>query len=261
MSIDTKHSGRERSARWPAVALGGLAVFAMAVGFLLLPSAKDDYMAQGLWASICRAAGAPSTWRTGSAVEASTPATQVVLDRSMATPVRSDAVGLGATLALNCTMCHGPRGISVADAPNLAGQHREVLIKQLQDFKGGQRANPAMQILARQLSDQDIFELAAYFSSLPAPRVASLDGAPPLVRVGAPLRNIAPCAACHDAIDRKLGAPRLDGLARDYVAAQLVGFRNGTRHNDSHAQMRNMARAMTSGEIADVADFYARRDP
>jgi cytochrome c553 len=157
-------------------------------------------------------------------------------------------------------MCHGPKGISTSEVPNLAGQHREVLIKQLHDFKDGQRASPAMQILARQLTNQDIFELAAWFASLPPARAATLDGAPALVRVGAPLRNIAPCGACHDAVDRKFGAPRLDGLPREYVAAQLVNFRNGVRHNDSHAQMRNMARAMTSGEIADVADFYARRD-
>jgi cytochrome c553 len=237
-----------------------LTIAALLIGFLLLPAVKEDYAAQGLWTSICRAAGVPSTWRTGSTTVSASPATQVVLDRSMVLPARSDVVGRGATLALNCTMCHGPRGVSVSEAPDLAGQHREFLIKQLHDFRGGQRASPVMQALATRLSDQDIFELAAYFSSLPAPRAVTLDGAPPLVRVGAPLRNIAPCAACHEALDRKLGAPRLDGLPREYVAAQLVGFRNGTRHNDSYAQMRNMARAMTSGEIADIADFYARRE-
>jgi cytochrome c553 len=260
MSTAGPHQSRDRSGRWPVIALAALTAVAIGVGFVVLPSAQADYRAQGLWASVCRAAGVPSTWRADPARPSAPPSTHVVLDRAMTAPVPASEIGRGATLALNCTMCHGARGVSDSEAPDLAGQQREVLIKQLQDFKGGQRTHPAMQILARQLSEQDILELAAYFSSLPAPRAATLEGAPPIVRVGAPLRNIAPCAACHEAVDRKLGAPRLDGLPREYIAAQLVGFRNGSRHNDSHAQMRNMARGMTSGEIADVADFYARRD-
>jgi cytochrome c553 len=258
MSTQSKPRESDGSSRWSVIALVALTLIAIGIGFVLLPAVKGDYAAQGLWASICRAAGVPSNWRGEAPSEVAAPATHVVLDRSMASLVRPDAVGRGATLALNCTMCHGPRGISASDAPNLAGQHREVLIKQLQDFKGGQRVNAPMEILARQQSDEDILELAAYFSSLPsAPAVARGD-VPALVRVGAPLRNIAPCAACHGAFDHKLGAPVLDGLPRDYLARQLEAFRDGTRHNDSHAQMRNMARAMTRAEIAEVADFYAR---
>jgi hypothetical protein len=59
-------------------------------------------------------------------------------------------------------------------------------------------------------------------------------------------------------LDQKLGAPWLEGMPRDHLVAQLTNFRSGLRANDSHAQMRNMARSMTTVEIADVAAFDAR---
>jgi cytochrome c553 len=80
-----------------------------------------------------------------------------------------------------------------------------------------------------------------------------------LVRVGDPLRNIAPCIACHGGTDHKLGAPWLEGMPRAYLVVQLNEFQKETRRNDSHAQMRNMARAMSAREIDELADFYARR--
>ena len=80
------------------------------------------------------------------------------------------------------------------------------------------------------------------------------------MRVGDPLRNIAPCIACHGGTDHKLGAPWLEGMPKAYLVAQLRDFKTGARRNDSHAQMRNMTRAMTDNEIVEVAEFYARRD-
>ena len=246
-------------------ALVALTVLALAVGFLWLPQAANGFGAQGLWASICRAAGVPTSWNdAGATTHAGPPTTDVVLERSMAAQGANDAIGRGATLALNCTMCHGARGLSASDAPNLAGQYPEVVIKQLHDFQAGQRESAIMQGLAKRLSDQDIVDLAAYYAYLPKARNAPTtyaDALPALVRVGAPLRNIAPCVSCHGSVDQKLGAPWLEGMPRDYLVAQLQGFRSGLRRNDSHAQMRNMARTMNADEIAEVAAFYARRVP
>ena len=107
--------------RWSVVSLVVLTLFAMLVGFVVLPSVHGDFSAQGLWASICRAAGVPGTWAGDAPVaKRVAQATDVVLERSMAREASSDAVGRGATLALNCTMCHGAQGISVSDAPNLS---------------------------------------------------------------------------------------------------------------------------------------------
>ena len=66
-----------------------------------------------------------------------------------------------------CATCHGPDGISSNSLwPNLAGQKREYLIKQLEDFRSGARKDPLMAGQAASLSDEDIESLADYYSSL-----------------------------------------------------------------------------------------------
>ncbi|MBS0446886.1 MAG: cytochrome c4 [Proteobacteria bacterium] len=248
--------------RWSILALAGLSVVSILVGFLWLPSVHADFSAGGVWASICRAAGVPSSWGNGAAAKQAPVATNVVLERSMANAGTADAIGRGATLALNCTMCHGAQGLSSSDAPNLAGQYPEVIIKQLQDYKSGKRSSAIMAALAQRLSDKDIDDLAAYYAYLPKARTAPTtydESLPTLVRVGAPLRNIAPCVSCHGGIDQKLGAPWIEGMPKDYLVHQLKVFRSGDRRNDSEAQMRNVARSMTDTEIDEVALFYARK--
>ncbi len=233
------------------------------VGFIVLPSVHGDFTARGLWDSICQAAGAPRSWAAQDANIARSPrSTEVVLERAMARPASSAAVGRGATLALNCTMCHGAQGMSASNAPNLAGQYPEVIMKQLHDYKSGKRNNAIMQALAHGLDDSAIDDLAAYYAYLPKARTAPTtydENLPALVRVGSPMRNIAPCISCHGGIDQKLGAPWLEGMPKDYLVEQLLGFRAGTRGNDAQGQMRTMARAMTDAEIQQVATFYARK--
>jgi len=246
-----------RSITWLVVAT----VLLLLVGFVWLPAVHGDYTADGLWASICRAAGVPTIWGTpGQRVGGE--ATKVVLDRSMASPASKSAVGRGATLALNCSMCHGAHGVSESDAPNLAGQYPEVVIKQLQDYRAGKRTHALMQALATNLSDDDIRDLAAYYASLAKARLSPTtyaDALPALVRVGDPLRNIAPCIACHGGVDQKFGAPWLEGMPKSYIAQQLTAFQSGARRNDSFGQMRNVARPMTASEIESVSNFYARK--
>lgn len=73
----------------------------------------------------------------------------------------------GKTKAAVCAACHGPAGISPTPIwPNLAGQKEQYLIKQLKDFKAGKRKEPTMAPMVAALSDQDIEDLAAYFSGL-----------------------------------------------------------------------------------------------
>ncbi len=243
--------------RWSVVSLVGLTLVSMVVGFIWLPSA------QGIWASICRAAGVPGTWGSAADVPRTGPtATDVVLVREMARDGSQTAVGRGATLALNCTMCHGAQGQSSSNAPNLAGQYPEVLMKQLLDYRSGKRNSAVMQALSQNLAERDIADLAAYYADLPKARTAPTgydEQLPQLVRAGDPLRNIAPCISCHGGVDQKLGAPWLEGLPKDYLVAQLTAFQSGARHNDGQAQMRNMVRAMTRAEIDEVAVFYARK--
>jgi cytochrome c553 len=248
--------------RWSVGSVSALTVLSVLIGFIWLPSVHADFTAQGLWASICRAAGVPDTWiGEDKANKAGPVSTSVVLDRGMGRSGTTEAIGRGATLAWQCTMCHGAQGVTVSDAPNLAGQYAEVLVKQLQDYKRGNRSSAIMQALTANLSDSDINDLAAYYAYLPRIRTAPArytEDVPALVRVGDPMRNIAPCISCHGGIDQKLGTPWLEGMPAAYLVTQLKDFASGARRNDSHAQMRNMARAMTPAEIDVVAEFYAR---
>jgi cytochrome c553 len=255
------YSWRNPWFRWSVVSLVAFTIAAVLTGFVWLPSVHADFTAQGLWASICRAAGVPSTWTDGTPAAKIVPqATDVVLERSMARAGGNASVGRGATLALNCTMCHGAQGMSASSAPNLAGQYPEVVIKQLADYRAGKRASPIMEALARNLSEKDIADLAAYYAYLPKARTAPTtydESLPALVRVGAPMRNIAPCISCHGGVDQKLGAPWIECMPKDYLVAQLQAFRAGRRGNDSEAQMRNVVRSMTDAEIEEVSAFYA----
>lgn len=64
-----------------------------------------------------------------------------------------------------CEACHGLDGKSVdPNYPNLAGQHESYLIKALSDYRAGRRSNAIMGSFAANLSNQDIEDLAAWYS-------------------------------------------------------------------------------------------------
>jgi cytochrome c553 len=68
-----------------------------------------------------------------------------------------------------CAACHGADGNSqLPDYPKLAGQHRDYLEKALRDYKSGDRKNPIMAGFAGALTNDDIDNLAAWFSAQPA---------------------------------------------------------------------------------------------
>lgn len=74
----------------------------------------------------------------------------------------------GKTKAAQCAACHGANGIAVQpETPNLAGQVEDYLAKALKDYRSGARKHDQMTLMAKPLSDKDIANLAAYFSSLP----------------------------------------------------------------------------------------------
>ena len=80
---------------------------------------------------------------------------------------RAGDVKAGRAKALMCQACHGLDGLSkVPDAPNIAGQTEPYIVAQLQAYKSGARKNDAMSVVAPSLSDNDIEDLAAYFSAI-----------------------------------------------------------------------------------------------
>jgi cytochrome c553 len=66
-----------------------------------------------------------------------------------------------------CAVCHGLDGVAkTPDAANLAGESKIYLTKQLQAFRSGERKHEQMSIIAQGLTDDDIADLAAWYSSL-----------------------------------------------------------------------------------------------
>jgi cytochrome c553 len=238
-----------------------LAIAAALVGFIWLPALQGHVRAYGLWNTICSAAGLIRPAASEPVVEPTYPITEIAITSQRLRGANAGAIGRGATLALRCAMCHGARGLSQANTPNLAGQYGVAIYKELQDFKSGARTSAVMAPLVADLSDQDMRDLAAYYAYLP--RVSSYHRAgismPQIVLSGAPMRNIAPCGACHGELTNKAGSPWLEGQPADYLKAQLLAFAAGARHNDISEQMRNVARQMTRAEIAAAVRYYGSK--
>jgi len=80
--------------------------------------------------------------------------------------VAGDAAA-GKAKSATCAGCHGPAGVSANPLwPNLAGQKEAYLAKQMKAFRDGGRSDPMMAPMAKPLTDDDIANLAAYYSSL-----------------------------------------------------------------------------------------------
>jgi cytochrome c553 len=76
-------------------------------------------------------------------------------------------IAAGRKKAVACQTCHGLDGLSkLPDAPNIAGDPEEYLVRQLQAFKKGERKNEMMSIVVQPLSDKDVEDLAAYYAAI-----------------------------------------------------------------------------------------------
>jgi cytochrome c553 len=251
--------------KWFTASVGITAAIAAAgavAGFAWLPLEQRDEQFRGVWDAICSAAGLVQVGLAGEqVVQADHPTTRVEVTPQMLSGAGAESIGRGATLALRCAMCHGARGLSQANTPNLAGQYPVTIYKQLVDFKTGARTSAVMGPLVADLADADMRDLAAYYAYLP--RVSgdhtAVGEAPQIVAGGAPMRGVAPCGACHGAFGSKVGAAWLGGQPAPYLRTQLNAFSSGARRNDIGEQMRNVARAMTPEEIDAASRYYAER--
>jgi len=181
----------------------------------------------------------------------------------VAAPAKPDLAKGEASFTAVCVACHAADGNStIAANPKLAQQHPEYLVKQLQEFKSGKRANPIMQGFAGMLSDDDMRNIAWWVASKPAKQGFAKDKdlvslGERIYRGGIADRNIAACAGCHSPNGAGIPAqyPRLSGQHADYTAAQLVQFRDGVRTNSP--QMTGVAAKLNDREIKAVADYIA----
>jgi len=169
----------------------------------------------------------------------------------------------GQAKAATCSACHGMDGNSLnPEWPNLAGQGEIYIIRQLKAFHAGQRQNVLMSPMAATLSDQDMADLAAYFSSQTA-RGGEADpskfkAGQRVYRSGKVNEQVMACAGCHGPDGRgnaPAGFPAIHGQHATYVAAQLRAYKSGARSTDPNQMMRNIAASLSEDEIDAVASF------
>jgi cytochrome c553 len=169
----------------------------------------------------------------------------------------------GQTKSATCMACHGADGNSVnPEWPNLAGQHPKYILEQLNAFKAGERKNDLMSPMAMILSDEDMADLAAYFSSQPIKGgetdPSMLAAGQRLFRGGNVSTGVAPCSGCHGPDGRGnplAGFASIQGQHAVYVAAQLRAFRAGTRTTDPNQMMRNVAALLSDEDIDALASY------
>jgi cytochrome c553 len=289
--VARKHGSFATSNPWILASICLVVVFwivAVLIGFLWYPALGEEPLAApakdgptssrpvdkppGFLQLICGGLGFVNT-RAYSAQPGPSPLISSDLAWTDATwqKIRSGDSRRGAAISLSCMTCHGPQGISTADyVPNLAGLPQEVIYKELIDYRAGKRNYVVMNAVATGLSDQDMADVAAYYSNYGSrgsdpsrPResllrkgvVAPDEHISRLSRDGDPIRNVVACAACHGPEGVKTGAPPLVGQPTQYLSNQLVAFSQGTRTNDINRQMRLIATRLTPEEIERLAEY------
>lgn len=164
----------------------------------------------------------------------------------------------GKLRAQTCMGCHGAPGMRNAypgyRVPKLGGQHDFYIVRALKAYQEGRRSHPTMQAQAADLSEQDMADIAAYFSSLGEPGSNEVGDNNPAQA----------CAACHNPDgnsppdpEATQGAPILAGQYPDYLARALLDYQSGERQDPV---MNGMASGLDRSQIETLADFYYRQD-
>jgi len=184
-------------------------------------------------------------------------------------------VEAGKALYEPCIACHGQNGggNTELNSPGIAGQSESYLMRQLWDFKKGNRGaaegdttGAQMRPMAMALADgQAIANVAAYLASLPASYPAATVAGD--VDNGRELYT-SKCGACHGGEgwgNEALFTPRLTIIGDAYMIRQVKNFQNGLRgaYQDAHygKQMAMMAKVVTEEELVDIAAFLNAQAP
>jgi len=164
-----------------------------------------------------------------------------------------------------CGSCHGVDGNSLmAMNPKLAGQSARYMVKQLQEFKSGARESAIMSSMVLSLSDQDMEDIAAWYSSqqptIQGANPESIELAERLYRGGNSEIAVAASSACHSPTGKgnaPAGFPLLSGQHAEYTLQQLKNFRSGARQNDGSAMMRTVVERLTDKELEALASYVS----
>ena len=156
-----------------------------------------------------------------------------------------------------CVGCHGAGGRSlVTTTPILAGQTARYMYLQLRDFQEGRRSDPQMDPMVKDLSRDDMREIAAWFAAQkPAPQNFAVDAE--RAKRGKAKADETLCTMCH--LGGFLGQneiPRVAGQHPAYVIKQLADFKARRRTNDA-GNMTSVSRTLSDSDIEDLAHYLA----
>lgn len=165
-----------------------------------------------------------------------------------------DVVRRGESISSACTMCHGKNGVSEnpAQVPSLAGQDVNYLLAATRAYENGSRHNDSMTSAAKDLSDAELIQVAAYFASQPPQQVETY-------LPDDPVRIVKErCDRCHGerGYSTQPGVPRLAGQVEPYIVLAMKEYQDGMRKNSA---MVAMASVMSLIEIKAVAAYYAKQ--
>jgi cytochrome c553 len=162
---------------------------------------------------------------------------------------------LGKAKAQMCASCHGVNGIGISkDIPNIAAQPALTIFYQLIQFRDGLRKGGNMEMFAKDLTNEDIKDIAAYYSELKVPPAKS-GGDANKITFGEKIAQQNYCNSCHAAnFQGQKQAPRLAGQSSEYFVKQLKDLRSGARI-DMDGTMGSAAKNLTDAEIEALAAY------
>lgn len=178
----------------------------------------------------------------------------------------------GQIAAAVCSACHQPdgSGMNIPDGeswPRLAGLDAAYIYKQMQDFQTGQRKNATMLPFARMLDDQQLKDVAVFYSQLPAtPAQGGEQADEELLAWGEQLatrgdwdRYIVPCSTCHGPDNQGAGPdfPGIAGQHAGYLEQTLNDWQSQDRDNDPLHLMAAIAERMNPRDIQAVSAWLA----
>jgi cytochrome c553 len=258
---------------WASVTVGSFVAIGLVLGLLILPMREQAGFDP--FAALCRAIGIPGYERVAPrpAAAPTAPVSDVTWSIETRRLLAKASVERGAAVARvssietpeqTCISCHGENGISVDQQqfPNLAGQSNATIFKQLRDFQTGMRKSDVMEPIAQPLKQEQMADVAAYFSSRrPADLMVAETGVSlaisHLAQQGDPARGIPSCDSCHG--PSRSGpeeTPILLGQSTPYLEQQLKNFATAARGNDVFERMRAIAHQLTPDEIYRLAIYY-----
>ena len=172
----------------------------------------------------------------------------------------------GLEIYRGCARCHKPEGWGLANGmvPQLAGQHRTVVIKQLADIRAGNRGNRMMLSYACVESiggTQSVADVASYIDTLEI-SVDNGKGPGNDLELGERLYG-ENCARCHGASgegDAEKHMPRIQAQHYKYLVRQFESIRDGERQN-ANAEMVAQIKGFKENEIEAVLDYVSRLEP